>query len=143
MQEESRPPCELSRGSLPGLHPGGRRASFIRNMNPNARRVTGFTARVYRTVRRVPRGRVVSYGGVAALLGQPRAARGVGQALHALPEGSDVPWWRVVNRNGEISIRGIAHAAQLQRALLEAEGVRFDGAGRIDWKRFGWDGVSR
>jgi methylated-DNA-protein-cysteine methyltransferase related protein len=102
-----------------------------------------FTTRVYRMVRRVPYGRVVSYGGVAALLGQPRAARGVGQALHALPDGSDVPWWRVVNRNGEISIRGVAHGARLQRALLEAEGVRFDGAGRIDWKRFGWDGESR
>jgi methylated-DNA-protein-cysteine methyltransferase related protein len=99
-----------------------------------------FTQRVYRMVRRVPRGRVVSYGGVAALLGQPRAARGVGQALHALPDGSDVPWWRVINRNGEISIRGEPHAARLQRALLEGEGVEFGANGRVDWKRFGWDG---
>lgn len=112
-------------------------------MSQTLRPRSGFTARVYRTVRKVPPGRVVSYGGVAALLGQPRAARGVGQALHALPEGSDVPWWRVVNRNGEISIRGIVHGPQLQRALLEAEGVHFDRAGRIDWKRFGWDGVAR
>lgn len=99
-----------------------------------------FTNRVYRMVRRVPSGRVVSYGGIAALLGQPRAARGVGQALHALPDDSDVPWWRVVNRNGEISIRGFVHGPQLQRALLEGEGVEFGGSGRIDWKRFGWDG---
>jgi methylated-DNA-protein-cysteine methyltransferase-like protein len=82
----------------------------------------------------------VSYGGVAALLGQPRAARGVGQALRALPHGSDVPWWRVINRNGEISIRGDIHAPQLQRSLLEREGVKFSDAGRVDWKRFGWDG---
>jgi methylated-DNA-protein-cysteine methyltransferase-like protein len=102
-----------------------------------------FTKRVYRMVRRVPLGRVVSYGGVAALLGQPRAARGVGQALHALPDDSDVPWWRVINRNGEISIRGVVHAAQLQRALLESEGVRFSANGRVDWKRFGWDGEWR
>ncbi|CAN5894383.1 MGMT family protein [soil metagenome] len=106
-------------------------------------RGTSFTERVYAMVGRVPRGRIVSYGGVGALLGQPRAARGVGQALHALPDESDVPWWRVVNRNGEISIRGFPHAAQLQRAMLEAEGVRFDGHGRADWKRFGWDGQSR
>lgn len=98
----------------------------------------GFTDRVYDMVRRVPRGRVVSYGGVAALLGQPRAARGVGRALNALPEGSDVPWWRVVNRNGEISIRGVLHGAVLQRRLLRAEGIRFDAAGRIDWQRYGW-----
>jgi methylated-DNA-protein-cysteine methyltransferase related protein len=101
-----------------------------------------FTQRVYAMVARVPRGRIVSYGGVAALLGHPRAARGVGRALHALPDGSAVPWWRVVNRNGEISIRGFPHADRLQRTLLEAEGVRFDGRGRADWRRFGWDGVS-
>jgi methylated-DNA-protein-cysteine methyltransferase related protein len=94
-------------------------------------------------VRRCPRGRVVSYGGVAALLGHPRAARGVGTALSALPDGSDVPWWRVVNRNGEISIKGVPHGPQLQRALLLAEGVKFDRRGRIDWKTFGWDGKTR
>lgn len=98
-----------------------------------------FTTRVYRMVRRVPRGRVVSYGGIAALLGHPRAARGVGQALHGLPDDSDVPWWRVINRNGEISIRGVVHAARLQRALLESEGVEFSRRGRVDWKRFGWN----
>jgi methylated-DNA-protein-cysteine methyltransferase related protein len=99
-----------------------------------------FTSRVYDMVRRVPHGQVVSYGGVAALLGQPRAARGVGQALRALPDGSDVPWWRVINRNGEISIRDPGHAPRLQRVLLEDEGVEFDAAGRVDWERFGWDG---
>ena len=99
-----------------------------------------FTERVYGMVRRVPHGQVVSYGGIAALLGQPRAARGVGQALRALPDEADVPWWRVINRNGEISIRGDFHAPQLQRALLEGEGVEFGAKGRVDWKRFGWDG---
>lgn len=89
-------------------------------------------------VRRVPPGRVVSYGGVAALLGTPRAARGVGTALAALPEGSDVPWWRVVNRDGAISIGYPPYAALLQRRLLEDEGVAFDARGRISWERFGW-----
>src|SRR5262245_5258328 len=102
-----------------------------------------FSERVYRMVRRCPRGRVVSYGGIAALLGHPRAARGVGTALSALPDGSDVPWWRVVNHNGEISIKGVPHGPQLQRALLLAEGVEFDRRGRIDWKQFGWDGKAK
>jgi O-6-methylguanine DNA methyltransferase len=97
----------------------------------------GFSQRVYAMVRRVPRGRIVSYGAVAALLGRPRAARGVGQALSALPDESDVPWWRVVNRNGEISMRA-APGPLVQRRLLEAEGVVFDRLGRASWKRFGW-----
>ena len=102
--------------------------------------MSGFAQRVYEMVRQCPAGRIVSYGGVAALLGQPRAARGVGRALSELPDGSDVPWWRVVNRNGEISIKGVDHGPQLQRALLQREGVRFNRRGRIDWRKYGWNG---
>jgi methylated-DNA-protein-cysteine methyltransferase-like protein len=104
-----------------------------------------FAEQVYRVVRAIPRGKVLSYGGVAAILGKPRAARGVGSALFALEDGNDVPWWRVVNHNGEISIKGVPHGPAIQRALLEREGVRFDRHGRIDWKRFGWsaDGAIR
>ncbi len=103
-----------------------------------------FAERVYELVRRVPRGRVVSYGGVAALLGRPRAARGVGRALRELPDGTDVPWWRVVNHAGGISLGKVdPHAARLQRVLLEEEGVVFDRSGRIDWDRFGWEGPER
>ncbi|MBA2572007.1 MAG: methylated-DNA--[protein]-cysteine S-methyltransferase [Gemmatimonadetes bacterium] len=98
-----------------------------------------FRERVFRLVRRVPPGRVVSYGAVAAMLGTPRAARGVGRALATLADGATVPWWRVVNRNGEISIKDPNGGAALQRMLLEAEGVRFDRFGRIDWKRWGWN----
>ena len=110
---------------------------------PGRRAGRDFTSRVYALVRRVPRGRAVSYGGVAAMLGTPRAARGVGTALSALPPDSDVPWWRVVNRNGAISIRGEPGLAALQRRLLEREGVRFDDRGRLDWERFGWSGPAR
>lgn len=99
---------------------------------------TDFTTRVYQVVERVPRGRVVSYGAVAAMLGTPRAARGVGWALAALPADTRVPWWRVVNRDGAISLRYPAHAAALQRQLLRDEGVAFDADGRIDWSVFGW-----
>jgi methylated-DNA-protein-cysteine methyltransferase-like protein len=63
----------------------------------------------------------------------------VGQALRALPEETEVPWWRVVNRNGEISIKGSPGLPALQRALLRAEDVEFD-RGRIDFRRFGWRG---
>lgn len=91
-------------------------------------------------VQRVPRGRVTTYGHVAALCGKPRAARTVGWALHALPEGSDVPWHRVINAQGGISISKVGIPPALQRALLEAEGVKFDRDGRVDLKRWAWSG---
>jgi methylated-DNA-protein-cysteine methyltransferase related protein len=97
-----------------------------------------FSSRVGATVRRIPYGRVSAYGEIAALMGTPRAARGVGHALSALPHGSDIPWWRVVNARGEISIGH--HARFLQRMLLEQEGVRFGPGGRIDMSRYGWKG---
>ena len=101
--------------------------------------VTEFSARVYDLVRRIPAGKVVSYGAVAAMLGRPRAARAVGAALAALPDGADVPWWRVISATGEISIRQTDHLPARQRALLRAEGVRFDRRGRVDWRRYGWN----
>ena len=99
-----------------------------------------FHERVFAVVREIPEGRVVSYGAVAALLGAPRAARGVGRALSTLPPDTEVPWWRVVNRRGEISIKGAPGLPALQRTLLAAEGVRPDPGGRISWSRFGWGG---
>ena len=91
-------------------------------------------------VRRIPRGRATSYGAVAAYLGSPRAARGVGYALSALTADTDVPWWRVVNRLGEVSIKGAPGLSALQRALLEAEDVNFDARGRVDFESYGWRG---
>jgi methylated-DNA-protein-cysteine methyltransferase-like protein len=98
---------------------------------------------VYRMVRRIPRGRVTTYGHVAALCGKPRAARTVGWALHALPEGTRVPWHRVINAHGGISISKVGIPAELQRALLEAEGVEFDLRGNVDLDRWGWIGPRR
>jgi methylated-DNA-protein-cysteine methyltransferase-like protein len=103
--------------------------------------MSDFAANVYRIVKKCPRGKIVSYGGVAAMLGQPRAARAVGKALNALPDGTDVPWWRVVNSRGEVSIRGVQHGEILQRTLLEREGIKFERNGRISWKYYGWDGA--
>lgn len=99
-----------------------------------------FQDRVYKIVTKCPRGRVISYGGVAAMLGKPRHARAVGAALRELPDGSNVPWWRVINSSGAISIRG-THADLLQRSLLEREEVEFSRAGRVDWDEFGWEGL--
>ncbi len=101
-----------------------------------------FASRVCALVRRIPRGRAISYGGVAAILGSPRAARGVGTALSGVEPDRDVPWWRVINRNGEISIKGDPILAGLQRRLLEKERVKFDRRGRVDWESFGWRGPS-
>lgn len=101
---------------------------------------TGFFEEVYAVMRRIPVGRVTTYGHVAALCGKPRAARTVGWALHALPEGSDVPWQRVVNHRGGISVWKVGVPAELQRALLEDEGVEFRGDGTLDLRRWGWGG---
>ena len=76
------------------------------------------------------------------MLGNPRAARTVGWALHSLPDGSDVPWQRVINSQGRISTSCLEHAADHQRALLEAEGVEFDERGYVDSALFGWEGLS-
>jgi methylated-DNA-protein-cysteine methyltransferase-like protein len=103
-----------------------------------------FFEQVYALVRQIPRGKVASYGQIAALLGHPQAARTVGWALNALRgrEVDDVPWQRVINSQGRISIARTDLGADLQRALLEAEGVEFDGRGDVDLRRFGWKGSS-
>lgn len=96
-------------------------------------------AHIYAVVRRIPRGRVATYGQVARLAGMPRQARQVGYALNRLPEDSGVPWHRVINAQGEISARAIPDDARLQRILLSAEGVRFNPAGRIALDRYLWN----
>lgn len=96
--------------------------------------------RFYDVVRRIPPGRVATYGGVARVAGVPGGARQVGYALAALADDDiDVPWHRVINAKGEVSRRsGGRSFERIQRALLEAEGVVFDARGRIDLDRYGW-----
>ena len=97
---------------------------------------------VWATVKRIPRGRVATYGQIAALAGMPRHARQAGYALAAMPANMKIPWHRVINAQGRISLR-LKHwdsgSDELQRILLEAEGVIFDSSGRIDLKRFRWE----
>lgn len=96
----------------------------------------GLYERIYGVVRRIPAGRVATYGRVAKMAGIPKGARQVGYAMAALGRGRprpEVPWHRVVNAKGESSIGGE------QIARLEAEGVAFDERGRIDLAQYGWD----
>ena len=92
----------------------------------------------YRVVERIPSGRVATYGQVAALAGFPGNAREVGYALAALPEATGLPWQRVINARGEVSLRREPGRDGFQRHLLEEEGVSFGPAGRVDLARFGW-----
>ncbi len=98
--------------------------------------------RIYDVVRRIPRGRVATYGGVAAAAGLPHAPRVAGYALHALPQGSPIPWHRVVGAGGRLSLARLSpDGATTQRLRLEREGVRFDGRGRVMLDAHEWRGA--
>ena len=94
--------------------------------------------RIYAVVKRIPRGRVATYGQVADLAGLRGHARQVGYALHATPPNVAIPWQRVVNAKGEISLRPGSGGGNLQAALLQSEGIAFDADGRIDLTRYRW-----
>lgn len=98
--------------------------------------IDNFRQRVFQVIAAIPEGRVTTYGEIASLAGSPRAARQVGGVLKRLPEGSSLPWHRVVNRRGEISLQG--EDFQRQRQALLSEGITFEAGERIDLVRFGW-----
>lgn len=100
---------------------------------------TGSTSyeRIFAVVRRIPRGRVATYGQIASLAGLPGSARRVGYALFSLSSATALPWQRVVNAQGGISLDP-AEAGLTQRLLLEKEGVRFDARGRIALAAYQW-----
>jgi methylated-DNA-protein-cysteine methyltransferase-like protein len=102
----------------------------------------------YAIVKKIPRGRVATYGQIARMANLPGYARHVGYALAATPNGLAIPWQRVVNAKGEISRRSEPGFDAGQRARLEQEGVRFDSRGRLSLRRFQWhprhgDGAAR
>ncbi len=97
--------------------------------------------RIVTVARQIPRGRVATYGQIAAIVGDV-TPRMVGYAMAALPPGSDVPWHRVINAQGQISLRADGGGAAEQRARLEAEGVRFDADNRVELRRVQWPGPS-
>ena len=104
-----------------------------------------FFQRAIDMIRRVPYGKVTTYGQISILIcNSVRGARAVGYALAGLSEeeAQEVPWWRVINAQGRISNSNQRHRATLQRQLLEDEGVQFGEDDRVDLSRFGWEGPS-
>ena len=95
--------------------------------------------RIYDVVRRIPEGRVATYGQVALLAGNPRWSRVVGYALHVNPDPQNIPCFRVVNRLGETSPAFAFGGADMQRILLEAEGIEFI-ADKVPLEHYQWDG---
>ena len=94
-------------------------------------------ARVIEVVREIPYGRVATYGQIALIVGDC-TPRMVGYCMASLDGDNDVPWQRVINRQGKISPRGVGFGAQIQREMLLQEGVEFSAADRISFRRFGW-----
>lgn len=92
---------------------------------------------IYQLVRQVPTGRVTTYGRIAKLAGT--TPRIVGFAMAATPKGSDIPWQRVINRLGKVSLRMDGEGNILQRDLLECEGIVFSRQGQIDLEKYGWE----
>ena len=103
-------------------------------------RSLNFFERVYEVVKRVPKGKVNTYGQVALLVGSPRAARQVGYALHVNPEPMVIPCHRVVNRFGALAPAFAFGGKEVQAALLQAEGVEVDENFSVDLQRYIWSG---
>ncbi|MEJ2533825.1 MAG: MGMT family protein [Halioglobus sp.] len=94
--------------------------------------------RIWQVVARIPPGRVATYGEVARQAGLPGAARRVGRALRALPAGTRLPWHRVINARGRVSLPEGGAGHRIQRERLQSEGIAFRANGAIDLRRFGW-----
>jgi methylated-DNA-protein-cysteine methyltransferase-like protein len=94
--------------------------------------------RFYHVIQQIPWGRVATYGQVAAMAGYPGYARQVGYALHATPKDLDIPWHRVINAQGMVSLQASDSEDNLQRLLLKAEGVQFDQRNRVSLKKYQW-----
>ena len=102
-----------------------------------------FFERVYRVVDTIPRGQVATYGQVAGIVSHRGAARTVGWALHALSEASGTPWHRVVGAQGKVTPFVDESGVNVQRLLLEEEGVTFGTEGRVRLAEHQWEGLAR
>jgi len=100
--------------------------------------VSSSYTRIYEVVKKIPFGKIATYGQIAEIAGFPRQARMVGYALNALPEELDIPWHRVINSQGKISIGSGSGRGEYQRSLLENEGITFTLSGKISLSEFRW-----
>jgi methylated-DNA-protein-cysteine methyltransferase related protein len=116
-------------------HEGGKRCILISKMSTYDR--------IYAVVRQIPPGKVATYGQVAELAELPRRARLVGYALYRVDAlDADIPWHRVINAKGEISHSPLRRGSDyFQRSLLEAEGLEFNAAGKINLRKYLWTGI--
>lgn len=103
--------------------------------------MTDFSREVMRLVKLIPRGKVASYGQIAALAGKPNGARGVGWILNSSADAHKLPWQRVINSQGKISFPVKSDEFKTQRNLLLKEGVKFSESGAVDFEKFGWKKV--
>ncbi|PAB59992.1 MGMT family protein [Anaeromicrobium sediminis] len=93
-----------------------------------------FTLKVIEVIKNIPRGKVMTYGQIAAIGGNPRSARQVSRILHSMSRKHDLPWHRVINSQGKISLKDEGY--MLQRTLLEEEGIIFESNGSINLKSY-------
>jgi methylated-DNA-protein-cysteine methyltransferase-like protein len=100
-------------------------------------KLSNFTKNVISAVKMVPRGRVATYGQIAALAGNPNGSRQVSWVLNACSTKYRLPWHRIINAKGRISLP-LGGGYELQRALLQEEKVKFDESDAIDLKKYGW-----
>lgn len=99
---------------------------------------TDFSKKVIRFIKKIPKGKVATYGQIAKLAGKPQGSRGVAWILHSCSKSHALPWQRVLNSKAQISFPASSAAYLRQKRLLEKEGVRFDERGRIDFKKYQW-----
>jgi len=97
-----------------------------------------FSKQVMSFIKKVPKGKVATYGQIAKLAGKPQGSRGVAWILNSSSEAHDLPWHRIINSKGQISFPKASSSYRKQKALLEKEGVQFDKSGQIDMKVFQW-----
>ena len=96
-----------------------------------------FTQKVIEIIKSIPKGKICTYGTIALMAGQPNGARQVTRILHSMSRKYDLPWYRIINAKGLISLPK-SHGYEEQKALLQSEGVKFDDKDRIDLKKYLW-----